>query len=345
MKRARCSNPQGSRLSDSRGPGSDGSEWLVEHGIGESRALLVHGEEVVAAKLRWPGDLPVDSTALAQLVSKPAGGARGLARMANGTEILVDRIPPRATEGSALTLRITRAAIAERGRFKRAQGRVIESEADAPPPRDNVFGLGAAVRRLPAGEWDEIWHAAAAGEVAFAGGSLLFSVTPAMTVIDIDGDLAPRDLALAAIPAIARWLRLFDLGGSIGIDFPTLAAKADRKAVDAALEAALAGWPHERTAMNGFGFVHIVARLTGPSLLHRFATARVDAAARMALRRAELVDGPGVTLLAIHPALKARLKPEWIAELERRTARPLRIETDPGLAIEAATAQIVPHDE
>ena len=92
--------------------------------------MLIHGEEVVAAKLHWPGDLPVDSTALAQLVSKPAGGARGLARMANGTEILIDRIPPRATEGSALTLRITRAAIAERGRFKRAQGRVIESEAE-----------------------------------------------------------------------------------------------------------------------------------------------------------------------------------------------------------------------
>ncbi len=196
-------------MSDSRGPGSDGPEWLVEHGIGESRALLVHGEEVVAAKLHWSGDLPVDSTALAQLVSKPAGGARGLARMANGTGILIDRIPPRATEGSALTLRITRAAIAERGRFKRAQGRVIESEADAPPPRDNVFVLGVAVRRLPGGEWDEIWHAAAAGEVAFTGGALLFSVTPAMTLIDIDGDLAPRDLALAAIPAIARWLRLY----------------------------------------------------------------------------------------------------------------------------------------
>ena len=126
-------------MSDSRGPGSDGPEWLVEHGIGESRALLIHGEEVVAAKLHWPGDLPVDSTALAQLVSKPAGGARGLARMANGTEILIDRIPPRATEGSALTLRITRAAIAERGRFKRAQGLLHQ-----PHPHDDARGAVAA---------------------------------------------------------------------------------------------------------------------------------------------------------------------------------------------------------
>ncbi|HCY01516.1 MAG TPA: ribonuclease, partial [Erythrobacter sp.] len=131
----------------------------------------------------------------------------------------------------------------------------------------------------------------------------------------------------------------------IGIDFPTLATKADRKAVDAALDAALGGWPHERTAMNGFGFVHIVARLDGPSLLHRFATARIGAAARMALRRAELVDGPGATLLTVHPAVKAKLKAEWLAELERRTARRVRIEIDPGLAIEAATAQIVAHDD
>jgi hypothetical protein len=97
--------------------------------------------------------------------------------------------------------------------------------------------------------------------------------------------------------------------------------------------------------MNGFGFVHIVARLDGPSLLHRFATARIGAAARMALRRAELVEGPGATLLTVHPAVKAKLKPEWLAQLERRTARRVRIEIDPGLAIEAATAQIVAHDD
>lgn len=321
------------------------AEWMVEHGIGESRALLLEGDEVLAAKLRWPGDVPVGSHALARLVSKPAGRGRGLARMENGTEILVDRIPAGVTEGHPVALVITRAAIAERGRFKRAQGRIVEVGTDEPAQVDNVFVTGDSVRRLPPGAWEDIWHAASSGEVSFAGGSLLFAVTPGMTVIDIDGDLPPRELALAAVPELARWLRLFDLGGSIGIDFPTLAAKSDRKAVDAALDEALEGWPHERTAMNGFGFVQLVARLEGPSLLHRFATARVGLATRMALRRAERVEGPGVTLLTVHPALKARLKPEWTAELERRTARPLRIETDPGLAIEGAAAQVVGHDD
>ena len=39
--------------------------------------------------------------------------------------------------------------------------------------------------------------------------------------------------------------------------------------------------------------------------------------------------------------LKAKLKDEWLAELARRTGREVRIETDPGLAIEAAHAQLL----
>jgi hypothetical protein len=45
--------------------------------------------------------------------------------------------------------------------------------------------------------------------------------------------------------------------------------------------------------------------------------------------------------LRVHPALKAKLKPEWLTELARRTGREVRVETDPGLALEAPSAQIV----
>lgn len=316
------------------------AEWLVEVGIGERRALLVEGGKVLAAKLHWPDDLLVGGTIAAKLVTKVAGSHRGTALDDLGREILVDKLPPQVTEGSSVNLEITRAAIAERGRLKRAHGRVIPAGMTA-AVLARPSSTGNAVRRFPAGLWEEIWDSVASGEMAFSGGSLLFGVTPAMTVVDVDGDLPPRELALAAVPALARALRLFDLGGSIAVDFPTLEAKADRKAVDVALEEALADWPHERTAMNGFGLVHIVARLEGPSLLHRFAASRVAMAARMALRRAELVEGPGTTLLTVHPALKAKLMPEWLAELERRTGRATRVETDAGLAIEATQAQIV----
>ncbi|QKG69990.1 ribonuclease E/G family protein [Erythrobacter mangrovi] len=318
------------------------AEWVVEHGIGEQRALLLDGDRVLAAKLRWPGELHAGQPVKLTLYSKPTGASRGVARDAGGTEVLVDKLPAGLSEGMSFDAVITRAAIAETGRLKRPQARHASAGTATPDGSADIFERGNTLRRFAPGLWEEVWDAAASGEVSFPGGSLLFSVTPAMTVVDIDGDLPSRELALAAVPALARALPMFDLGGSIGIDFPTLEAKADRKAVDSALEDAFADWPHERTAMNGFGFVHIVARLDGPSLLHRFASSRVGMAARMALRRAEMVEGPGATLLSVHPALKAKLTPEWFAELERRTGRPTRVETNPGLAIEAAQAQSVP---
>lgn len=313
------------------------AEWLVEDGIGETRALLVENDTVVAASLHWPGEMRAGDVVEAKLVSKASGSVRGSAETANGQEILVDKLPAGVSEGKSITVRVTRAALAERGRFKRAQGRIVDLDETV----GSKLPQGRIVRRFPAGLWDEVWHAASSGQIEFAGGTLVFSTTPAMTVIDVDGDLPPRELALAAIPALAQGLRWFDLGGSIGIDFPTLSAKADRKAVDAAMEEALADWPHEHTAMNGFGFVQIVSRLEGPSLLHRFHSSRVGASARMALRRAEILEGAGATLLTVHPALKAKLKPDWLEELARRTGRELRIEADPGLALESSNAQIV----
>ena len=317
------------------------AEWLIEEGIGETRALLVEGGHVRAARVMWPGERAAGACTSGRLTAKLKGTRRGVVLLDDGIEALVDHLPPQVTEGQTLDLVITRAAIAERGRLKRAQARV--AGPDTLPP-DPVFSGGRIVRRLPAGLWDEVWHAASSGSIAFPGGEVLVSVTPTMTVVDIDGIGAPREVALAAVPVIARALAWFDIGGNIGIDFPTLQTKEDRRAVDAALDTALANWPHERTAMNGFGFVQIVARLTGPSLLHRFAHHRLGMAARMALRRAELAadEGTGRVLeLGVHPALKAKLKPVWLDELARRTGREVRMAIDPALAIEAAHAQLV----
>ncbi|NCP15240.1 MAG: ribonuclease [Sphingomonadales bacterium] len=316
-------------------------DWLIEEGIGETRALLVAGERLLAAKVFWPGELRAGQRATGRLTSKLKGAQRGVALLDGGTEALVDHLPHAISEGQVIDFVITRAPLAERGRLKRAQARVMT--ADTPSPL-SPFPGGRTVRRFAAGLWEDVWHAASSGSLDFAGGEVLASVTPAMTVIDIDGIGAPRDVALAAVPAVARACAWFEIGGNIGIDFPTLATKADRRTVDEALDTALTGWPHERTAMNGFGFVQLVARLEGPSLLHRFGTSRLDAAARMALRRAE-VSAEGATgrtvLLTVHPALKSRLKPEWLDELARRTGRVVEIAVDPALAIEAANAQLL----
>lgn len=303
--------------------------------------MLVDRGEAIAARLRWPGGLEAGLVEQAKLISRTANSRRGTARFASGEEALVDQLPHDASEGAALRLIVTRSAMAERGRLKRAQARPTQEEPRPAPTLAEELGA-RVVRRFPAGLWEDLFADAWSGEAVFAGGALAITPTPAMTLIDIDGTLPPRDLALAAIDPLAAALARLDLAGSIGIDFPSLPDKNDRKQVDGALERALDDWPGERTAMNGFGFVQLVARLTQPSLLHLLARDRAGAAARLLLRQAELVDAPGALLLTCAPALEAALRGEWRDELLRRTGRELRIKTDPGLALSAGFAQAVP---
>jgi len=320
--------------------------WHVEERIGEHRAIRLEGDRIVATRVEWPEELAVGLIADATLVSRSSGSRRGTARFAGGEEALVDKLPPSASEGAPIRLEVTRPALGERGRRKLARARPSDAAPrPAPTLAESLRAQGhevRVVREFPGGDGAELAAEAFAAEVAFRGGSLQFSPTPAMLLVDVDGVLAPRALALAAVAPLAEALRRFDIGGSIGIDFPTLAAKEDRRAVDEALAGALADWPHERTAMNGFGFVQLVTRLERPSLLHRAAFQRAGMAARNLLRRAEGLQGAGALLLSGHPAIEAQLRPEWLAELARRTGREVRWEARPTLALEAPQAQLVP---
>lgn len=273
------------------------------------------------------------------------------------TIVRFKRLTPALPEGASGLFRVTRAAIAEKGRTKLPMARPAgpaEQACPAPTLAQTLTQSGHPVRLLPVTDrsldeagWDEVMEEAMSGQIAFARGGLCISPTPAMTLIDVDGFPPLPALALAAVPAIVAAIARLDIGGSIGIDFPTLAEKRDRQAVDTALGEALAallettGWRSERAAMNGYGFVQLVSRLERPSLPALFARASLAAAARQLLRRAERVSGPGALLLTCHPALRRAIRPEWEALLARRTGRALHWQLDEALAPTAGFAQTV----
>lgn len=326
------------------------AEWLYEAGIAEERAILVSRGEILSARVEWGDPLRPGLIAQAQLVTRGPNSRRGTVRLADGTMAHIDQLPHEATQGVTLTVRVVRAAISERGRTKLPVTRPAPGETPAPAPslREEIEASGARLRALPVTNaefgqhgWDDLVEQAQTGEIPFAGGSIIISPTPAMTLIDIDGTLPPLKLSLEAVSAIGDALHRLDIGGSIGIDFPSLADKKDRQQIDKALADALIDWTGERTAMNGFGFVHLVARLERASLVARFARFPVTAAVRILLRQAERVAEPGVLLLSANPTVLDALRPEWEAELARRTGRTIRRKPDPTLALSAGFAQAI----
>lgn len=323
-----------------------GAVWHIEEGIAEERALLIDNEQVIAARLSWPGRLAAGQVEDARLISRAGGSPRGVAEFASGEQALVSRLPKEASEGANIRLEITRPSLSEKGRTKMAQARPTD-KAPYPAPRlaAQLASEGETpqiTRALPIGAWEEVWLNAWASEEIFPLGKISLYEAPAMSLIDIDGEGDPYALSLAVVPAIARMIRTFDLAGNIGIDFPTISEKSKRKAVDDALAAALEGWPHERTAMNGFGFVQIAARLTRIPLSRALAQNRAGAAARFLLRKGERVTGAGALLLTCHPHVKEAVHADWLSELARRTGRVIRWKTDASLAFEAGFAQATP---
>jgi ribonuclease G len=106
--------------------------------------------------------------------------------------------------------------------------------------------------------------------VALAGGgSLIIQPTAALTAIDVNGGgRRALESNLAAVPEIARQLRLRRLGGTIVVDFIDLPARGARARVLTALRAAVADdpVPVQVFPMARFGLVEISRKRSGPSL-------------------------------------------------------------------------------
>ena len=154
--------------------------------------------------------------------------------------------------------------------------------------------------------------------------------------IDVDGPLAPFELAKRAAKEIALALARFDISGNIGVDFPTLQAKAERAAVTAIFDDYMTA-NCERTAINGFGFMQIVSRKLRPSVLEIMQANRWVNAALKLLRQAERDRGTGALRVVVHPAVANKLKPSLLDELAKRTGRSVSVEPQGEISIDGGS--------
>ena len=310
-------------------------EWLIERGIGESRFALVDGGEIIEARVILEGVLPAGTALRAGLkrAERPAIAHVG------DIEFLLPDGAPGFTEGQVLTIEVTREKIPGAEPWKRPLARVTEGQwRSAELPTGVTLPFPAADDRLERVGWSDLIEEARSGLIRFEGGELRVSPTPAMTLIDVDGILSAEELARAGVKAAVRGIVRHGIGGSIGIDLPTIAGKAERKSVDDAIDALLPK-PFERTAINGFGFVQIVRPRRHASMFE-LAQDRSAFEVRALLRRVAL-ERPGAKRLVAHPALIAMLegRPAWIAELARQVGGAVELRADAALPMSGGYAE------
>lgn len=332
-------------------PGSRLAEALLEAAPGATRALVLEGGRLLEAHLERDdaGPLP-GARHVARLVRVLVPGLRGIARLVCGTEVLLQPLPP-VPEGALLRLEVIRMALPEAGRPRLARARPVAGEAEAmreiapgPALAARLKAAGHRVRTLRPGTgdaleaagWGEVMAEAESGHVAFAGGLLTISLTPAMVAVDVDGAMAPAALAEAACGPLAQAIRRLGLAGSIVVDFPTLKGEA-RKALDRTLAVALASHlppPFEVTGINGFGLVQVVRPRTHMGLME--ATRAPGHHALELLRRA--ARGLGEATLTGPPAMIDWLaaRPALLAAVARARGGPLHLQAASGIATSAA---------
>lgn len=339
MKRAYCSAQPDIRLTE-----SGGMRWLYEAGIGEERAILVSNGKIIEARIERYGGIKAGAVMPAKLFKKLAGSKRAIVALTESDkDAILHGVPKALTEGQMLKVEIVREAVSEQGRTKWPLAKATDAEVtDAPTLLQSIEASALPIQHCHAHEADHFgeagWHEAIeesrSGMVSFSGGSLLIAVTPAMTLVDIDGELPPAQLALVGAEQAALAIRRLGLQGSIGIDFPDAGGKAERQKVADQFDAAMTG-DFERTAVNGFGLMQVVTRRTRPSLVELLQSKRMTGHALELLRQAERCKQAGDITITAHPAIikKIEKRQDWRAELEKRSGRQLRLQADPKLAI------------
>lgn len=207
---------------------------------------------------------------------------------------------------------------------------------------------------------DEIQRALERNVPLKSGGHVVFDQTEAMTTVDVNtgGYVGHRNLEetifrtnLEAAVAIARQLRLRNLGGIVIIDFIDMTEEQHRRQVLDALESALAS-DHARTQItqvSPLGLVEMTRKRTRESLEHilcepcptchgtgylKTAETVCYEVFREVLRQHRQFSFEELVVLAHVDVIERLLDEESnsLAELEEFTGKPIRLQTESGYA-------------
>lgn len=347
---------------------------LFDPAPGEIRCGLIERGELAEYRIfRHNLHLAAVGMVFTARISGRAPNGKLLAHIGNGIEAIVEHAPGQP-EGSLLAAELVRMPIAEPGRWKMAVMRALPDvqhrrmvgshhsaaaaiglflnpllnaidgivcrDALAARMLGDVVGGGISAvldaSAIEEADFDGLSDQAVLGEFPIIGGMLSIERTRAMTMIDIDGGDDPLAMNLAAAREIPRLLRLLDIGGQVGIDFLALPDRKARLEVDQALaEACKPLGAHERTAMNGYGFVQIVRprpRPSIPEILSGTTPGRlsVETQALALLRDAARAPGAGTRRLIARAAIIDWLRnaPDLLSALTSDLAYPIELIPD-----------------
>ena len=308
-------------------------DWLIERGIGETRFARLEKGEIVEARILLDGIIPAGS----ELTGRLERSGMQLFVTVDGQQYLLPSGAHGVSDGGRLRAEVVRERIPGAEPWKRPMARLVHGELGPALPVARELALTVRNELDDAG-WDDLIEQAGSGVVQFVDGELRFSPTPAMTLIDVDGTQDLFTLARSAARAAARAILRLQIGGSIGIDFPTLAGKNQRSFIAQEIARALPR-PFEHTALNGFGFMQIVRPRRHASLLE-LAQERAPFQARALLRRVGK-ERTGASRLVAHPAVIAVLErqSDWIEALERQVGGAVTLRGEPSLPIHGGYAE------
>lgn len=320
------------------------AEWIYEAGIGENRAALIENGEIVEAAIERDGET-LQAGAVVDAILRPLH----ILELSGGAEALLDALPGSRPEGARLRVQITRESLSEPGKPKRAKARAVADDtplAAGPSLRERIVPAYIVGPHDPdvleAAGWSELLEQATSGIMPFDVNALQISLTPAMTLIDVDGPGDTSQLLIDGAKAAGAAIRRFCIAGNIGIDFPTVEDRALRQRAAAIVREAIAG-PHEATAINGFGFMQIVRPRERASLLEQCQYDRAGSAARALLRRAQRSGLTGATSLTAHSRIIAVITPHlhWVERLARELGGAVSLIVDDSLPLNAGRIDAV----